>query len=126
MTDWRYFKAEEFTCRCGCGTNLIDHAFVTKLDDLRHNLGFGLTISSGYRCPTHNARVSSTGRTGPHTTGQAADISVSHGRAYDVLQTAMMMKFSGIGINQKGASRFIHLDDLPDAPGQPRRTVWSY
>jgi len=31
-------------------------------------------------------------------------------------------------VNQKGphAARFIHLDDLPDAEGQPRPTIWSY
>lgn len=122
---WRHFSVDEFACR-HCNVNLIDHAFVTELDDLRHHLGFALPISSGYRCPEHNAKVSSTGRTGPHTTGRAADIAVSHGRAYEVLQAAMMMRFTGIGINQKGSSRFIHLDNLPNSIGQPRPTVWSY
>lgn len=125
MTDWRYFKREEFACR-HCGANLIDDVFVTELDDLRHHLGFALPISSGYRCPDHNARVSSTGRTGPHTTGRAADIAVSRERAYEVLQAALVMKFTGIGVQQKGNARFIHLDNLPNAPGQPRPTVWSY
>lgn len=37
-----------------------------------------------------------------------------------------MMKFTGIGIQQKGGDRYIHLDNLPNAPGQPRPTVWSY
>jgi zinc D-Ala-D-Ala carboxypeptidase len=123
---WRHFSEDEFACRCGCRQNLIDHAFITELDDLRHHLGFALPISSGYRCPDHNAKVSSTGRTGPHTTGRAADIAVSHARAYDVLQAAMMMRFTGIGVNQKGSARFIHLDNLPNAPGQPRPTLWSY
>lgn len=125
MKEWRHFNEAEFACQ-HCGKNLIDHAFVTELDDLRHHLGFALPISSGYRCPEHNAKVSSTGLTGPHTTGRAADIAVSHARAYDVLQTAMMMKFTGIGIQQKGGSRFIHIDNLPNAPGQPRPTIWSY
>jgi zinc D-Ala-D-Ala carboxypeptidase len=123
--NWRHFELSEFACR-HCNQNLIDHVFVTELDDLRHNLGFPLVISSGYRCPEHNAKVSSTGRTGPHTTGRAVDIAVSHARAYDVLQAAMMMRFTGIGINQKGGSRFIHLDNLPNAPGQPRPHLWSY
>lgn len=122
---WRHFRAEEFACK-HCGLNLIDHGFVTELDDLRHHLGFALPISSGYRCPDHNSKVSSTGRNGPHTTGRAADIAVSHGRAYDVLQAALMMKFTGIGIQQKGLSRYIHLDNLPNATGQPRPTIWSY
>lgn len=123
--NWRYFTVDEFACK-HCNANLIDHQFVTELDDLRHHLGFALPVSSGYRCPEHNAKVSSTGRSGPHTTGRAADIAVSHARAYDVLQAAMMMRFTGIGINQKGSSRFIHLDNLPSAPGQPRPVIWSY
>ncbi len=34
----------------------------------------------------------------------------------------------GIGIKQKGdyASRFVHLDDLPNGSGQPRPWCWSY
>ena len=123
---WRYFKIEEFACRCGCGQNLIDHVFVSELDDLRHRIGFALSITSGYRCPQHNAKVSSTGSTGPHTTGRAADLGVDRTRAYEVLQTALLMKFTGIGVNQKGGSRFIHLDNLSNAPGQPRPTIWSY
>lgn len=60
---WRHFKLGEFTCR-HCGVNLIDHQFVTELDDLRHHLGFALPITSGYRCPEYNAQVSLTGRNG--------------------------------------------------------------
>lgn len=123
---WRHFSIDEFRCGCGCGLNLIDHQFVTELDELRHRLGFSLPITSGFRCPDHNARVSSTGRTGPHTTGRAADLGVDRARAYEVLQTALLMKFTGIGVKQHGASRFIHLDNLPNGQGQPRPTVWSY
>lgn len=126
VTGWRHFNIGEFACQCGCGQNLIDHQFVTELDELRHRLGYPLSITSGYRCPDHNAKVSSTGRTGPHTTGRAADIGVDRIRAYEVLQTALLMKFTGIGVQQKGGSRFIHLDNLPNAPGQPRPTCWSY
>lgn len=123
---WRHFKLEEFACRCGCGANLMDFVFVDELDELRHRLGFPLVITSGYRCPAYNAKVSSTGSTGPHTTGRAADISISHARAYELLQTALLMKFTGIGVQQKGGGRFLHLDNLPNAPGQPRPTLWSY
>jgi zinc D-Ala-D-Ala carboxypeptidase len=107
-------------------SNLIDTVFLEKLDELRERCGFPFVISSGYRCPTHNAAVSSTGKSGPHTTGRAADIAVSHGQAFTVLAEALQMGFTGIGVQQKGGSRFIHLDMLPNGPGQPRPTVWSY
>lgn len=121
----RYFQVSEFSCKgsnCCGGANLMQSAFLEELDELRHRCGFPFVITSGFRCPVHNARVSSTGSTGPHTTGRAADIAVSHERATEVLQHALAMKFTGFGVNQKGGGRFLHLDTL----GRPTRTIWSY
>jgi len=101
--------------------------FMAKIEALRVACGFPLPVSSGARCPSHNAAVSKTGRTGPHTTGRAIDLAVSHGQAFEVLSVALKSGFfTGIGINQKGGGRFIHLDDLPNVSGQPRPTLWSY
>lgn len=122
---WRYFKLEEFACR-HCGKNLIDHAFVDELDELRGRLGFALPINSGYRCPEYNAMVSATGSAGPHTFGRAADIQIDRQKAYQFLRAALEMKFTGIGLQQRGVGRYIHIDNLPNAPGQPRPTIWSY
>lgn len=122
---WRHFRREEFACR-HCGLNLISTDFVTKLDELRERFGRPLIVTSGYRCREHNARVSSTGLNGPHTTGRAVDLAVDRGDAHRLLGLALDMGFTGIGVNQKGDVRFIHLDDLTDAPGRPRPTVWSY
>lgn len=123
---WRHFRMSEFVCRCGCGLNDIEDEFVDMLDELRARVGFPLQVSSGFRCPDHNERVSSTGRTGPHTTGWAADLLVARERAVTVLQEALYMDFTGFGLNQKGAVRFIHLDALSDAQGRPRPTIWTY
>ena len=117
----RYFQPDEFACK-HCGQNRMVPAFLAKLDELRHRCGFPLVVSSGYRCPAHNQAVSSTGPNGPHTTGQAVDLAVSHERAYIVLRVAIAMGFSGIGIHQRGPGRFIHLDTLTER----RPTVWSY
>lgn len=122
---WRHFNIEEFACH-HCGANLIDHSFVDKLDELRERVDFPLIVNSGYRCPVYNAMVSTTGETGPHTTGHAADLKVDRGKAYAVLKMALLMGFTGIGVAQKGNTRYLHLDDLPDAPGQPRSSIWSY
>jgi zinc D-Ala-D-Ala carboxypeptidase len=97
-----------------------------KVEKLRDRLGFALPVTSGYRCPEYNNRVSGTGRTGPHTTGRAIDLGVSHARALELIRMALSMGFTGIGIKQHGQGRFIHLDDLPDAEGQPRSHIWSY
>jgi zinc D-Ala-D-Ala carboxypeptidase len=121
----RYFRPSEFACK-HCGANLMEDWFLRDLDELRHRYGRPLFISSGYRCPRYNEEVSRTGRTGPHTTGRAVDVRVARADAYHVLSLALAMGFTGIGVAQKGAARFLHLDRLPNAPGQPRPTVWSY
>lgn len=121
------FHALEFECKCGCGRNDIRPEFVAKLNELGAAYGpEPLTVSSGYRCPGHNQRVSTSGPRGPHTTGQAADLLVDRKNAHRLLGLAMAMGFTGVGVKQHGGSRFLHLDTLPDAPGQPRPTVWSY
>lgn len=101
---------------------------MAMLQEIRDILGRPVAISSGFRCPAHNARVSSTGADGPHTTGRAADIRCYGQVAYDVLRLVADLGVTGIGVAQKGphATRFIHIDTLPPADGVPRPTVWSY
>lgn len=126
---WRYFTTIEFACRgsdCCGGESRMNDAFVDKLDELRGRCGFPLIVNSGYRCPVHNVRVSSTGPAGPHTTGRAADLRVDRGAAYKLLGIALKLGFTGIGLKQHGASRFVHLDDLEQPEHSPRPTVWSY
>lgn len=126
---WKHFTRNEFACKgkdCCGGTNLTENDFIDLLDELREQCGFALPVTSGYRCPQHNSKVSHTGFTGPHTTGRAVDFGVRGDRAYKLVELAIRMGFTGIGVNQKGDARFVHLDDLPNAPGQPRPTCWSY
>lgn len=85
-----------------------------------------MTVTSGYRCPKYNAQVSETGLGGPHTTGHAADFSIRGSEAYRLVGAAMRRGFTGVGVSQKGDSRFIHLDDLPITVTSPRPRIWSY
>lgn len=119
-----HFSKAELTCKCGCGM-LPKQDFMEKVEALRLSVGFALPVTSAARCPDHNAKVSRTGRTGPHTTGRAIDFGVDGSKAYAVLSAAFRMGFTGIGVNQKGAGSFVHLDDLPSS-GRTRPFVWSY
>lgn len=132
--DWseiRYFRPGEFACRCGeCSSdgNEMDSDFIFSLDQLRDRMGFPLIITSGYRCPAYNERISTTGRDGPHTTGRAADVSIMGSDAFRLVQQCSLGGWMrGIGLNQKGPheKRFIHLDNL-DGPEHPRPRVWTY
>lgn len=105
----------------------MNKQFLEKMDALREKVGFPLIITSGYRSPQYNASVSSTGETGPHTTGKAADIAIRGHQAHALLKTALELGFTGIGISQKGESRFVHLDTLENGEqGAPRPWIWSY
>ena len=96
------------------------------MDELRETFGGPLIVSSAYRCPEYNNKISSTGTKGPHTTGKAIDIAINGEDAYKLVKAAVSMGFSGIGIKQKGSfeGRFIHLDMLPLGTIRPR--IWSY
>lgn len=123
---WKFFNLDEFKCR-HCGENKIAHDFIDKLDALRQSCGFALPVTSGYRCPVYNAAVSNTGAAGPHTTGRAVDFGLRGVQALTLVQLALSRGvFTGIGLNQKGVGRFVHLDDLPNGPSQPRPTCWTY
>ena len=121
----RYFTYAEFDQKGeeGSGQLFMDYLFLSSLDALRHKCGFPFIITSGYRTPEYNNQVSSTGYDGVHTTGKAADILVSRSNARIVLRNALEMDcFTGIGLDQKGDGRFIHLDTLE----REQEALWTY
>lgn len=120
--DWsRYpnFKREEFTCRCGCGRNEMRSEFLERLQALRSAYGKPLHITSGYRCPQHPVEAAKA-QPGMHAAGLAADIGISGSEAVALLRLALDAGFRGVGVQQKGNGRFLHVD-LRETP-----TIWSY
>lgn len=124
MSDYKYFTHEEMACT-HCKKNEMDDAFMAKLDFLREVYNKPMIVSSGYRCPEHpiEARKESAGA---HSTGKAVDIAVSREEAYMLLKLAMQAGFMGVGLQQKGSGRFLHLDMCNNTDRYPRPTVWSY
>ncbi len=125
---WPNFSYAELRCRCGkCdsdGTEM-NVAFMNQVQRLRELYGKPLTITSPYRCPQHPVEARKA-TPGAHTLGCAVDIACSGAQAVEILRLAMTLPFTGIGIDQKGGGRFIHLDMAPAAAGRPRPTIWSY
>jgi hypothetical protein len=127
---WRWAHidaATEWACP-HCGSLIVVPEFLDRLEELRHRCGFPLHFSSGYRCPVHNRAVSTTGDTGPHTTGLASDIRAYGTQARAILNHAAALQFRGIGLRQHGAvlRRFLHLDDLGGDAHEPRPWIWTY
>ena len=123
---WEYFTDEELTCKCGCGQMEMDDLFMTKVVAMRKALGFPFIVTSAYRCPEHNNKVSKTGLNGPHTTGRALDIAVRGEHALDVISAIRTHNLTGLGVKQHGPDRFVHFDDLGPTASRPRPWVWSY
>ena len=119
-----YFTIEELRCQ-HTGNDGIQAEFLAKLNAIRHECGFPFPITSGYRAPEHpiEARKATPGA---HASGRAVDIGVRGDRALRVIEVALQHGMTGIGVNQKGGSRFIHLDDLEGDGRFSRPTIWSY
>lgn len=129
MSDWPWHNFRPFEIRHRFdGRVYVVPSFMTRVQDYRSHLGFGMEVASYYRSPEYNDMVSGTGTTGPHTTGRAIDIRIAGEDAYTLQTTAAKFGFTGIGVHQKGPwdKRFIHLDDLKKEDGHPRPRLWSY
>lgn len=73
-----FFRFEEFACRC-CGQippgvrGNIEALVDNVLDPARRVFGGPVSVSSGYRCPKHNAEVGGVSGS-QHLKGEVADI----------------------------------------------------
>lgn len=125
--DWNQFpnfSPEEFACQ-HCGKEGIDVKLVYIVQKIREDANFPFIITSGYRCDEHPIEKKKK-RLGVHTSGLAVDIGASHEKAYIILKLAIQRNMPGIGINQKGNGRFIHLDISKSKEERPRPHLWSY
>jgi len=115
--DLKFFSVEEFNCQ-ETGENNMEIDFLAKLDELREVCAFPFKVNSGYRHPTKHPIEASKEVPGTHAQGIAADISITNGGArYTIVQEAMKLGFSGIGV----AKTFVHLDTRGTTP-----VVWLY
>ena len=74
----KFFKFEEFRCRCCSGLpplakENIEALVDNVLDPARQRYGGPVLVNSGYRCPAHNNAVGGVPNS-QHLRGEAADI----------------------------------------------------
>lgn len=112
----KYFKDVEFACPC-CGSNLMDSDFLNTVDDFRAELGFALKISSGYRCPKHNAAVGGVPNS-MHLKGRAVDFALLwlHPALRPKVLALAPKYFRGIGIGKS----LMHGDN------RTKKATWFY
>lgn len=81
------FTPAEFVCSCGCGFHTVDYTLVRICQRLRDRLDAPFLISSGSRCPKHNAEVGGV-PSSRHLTGRAVDFRIRGKTAAQVLPLA--------------------------------------
>lgn len=92
------FHLSEFTCKCGkyCSTVTVDLKLVAYLQAIRDHFGKKITITSGYRCATHNKNVGGASQS-YHTKGRACDFVVEGVSPLEVAKYAESLGILGIG-----------------------------
>lgn len=105
-----HFNLREFQCKCGCGTLKISSRLIAMLEALRQELKVPFVITSGYRCPTHNANVGGD-KNSFHMQGLACDIICPQG--YSVEEFARICLDHGFSVGAYHAQSFVHVDVRP-------------
>lgn len=102
-----YFNRHEFACKCGCGFDVVDFELVYVLGNVREEFEKPVEITSGCRCPLHNALVSGAPNS-QHLLGKAADIIVYDNKPQDVYNFLQAEYPNNYGIGQYDT--FTHID----------------
>jgi zinc D-Ala-D-Ala carboxypeptidase len=114
----KHFTIDEFKCPC-CGEVHMQEVFLKTLDYARDLAEIPFVITSGYRCPKHNAKIGGQPNSA-HTKGFAADIKCTNSKdRFTIVEAARQAGIKRIGIGEN----FIHLDIDPD---KPQRVMWTY
>lgn len=101
------FKVREFRCKDGTDEILIDMALVRYLQQIRDWAGGSITVSSGYRTPSHNKKVGGSD-TSKHMQGKAADIVCSNKTPLELARIAEDLGVPGIEWNP--VKHYTHVD----------------
>lgn len=128
MKENKYFKINEFKCKCGkceLPKGMPSDELIDTLVEIREHFNAPIIINSGYRCPTHNKAIGGASKS-RHMQGDAADFKVKGVPTKEVfkyvLQTYNDKPFGiALWINQYDEFKgFVHLDT------RGYKARWSY
>jgi uncharacterized protein YcbK (DUF882 family) len=109
------FSTDEMECPC-CQVCNMNPGFMAALQRLRDVWAKPIKVTSGYRCPKHNASVGGV-QDSQHMHGRAADCEIAPNERYLFLKAAFGVGFKGIGVG----GTFVHLDTRDGEPA-----LWKY
>ena len=106
------FQYKEFDCHGSgcCSTTIVDEKLVAYVQQIRNHFGKPVTITSPYRCETHNKRVGGATKS-YHMQGKAVDIVIQGVSSREVAKYAESIGILGIGLYETSADGyFTHID----------------
>lgn len=106
---WASFSPRELACK-GTGKLLVNEDALDKLQALRDRLRKPLILTSAYRSPEHNRRVSGA-KASKHLEGIAFDVRMDNHDPWEFENAARAVGFTGFGFYPK--SGFMHIDTGP-------------
>lgn len=103
-----HFKVREFACSDGSDPVFVSTKLVEILEKIRTKFGQPVTVTSGYRTVSYNAKVDSSSSKSQHMYGLAADIKVKGQTpaAVAAYVETLLPGTGGIGIY----GTFVHVD----------------
>lgn len=127
--DWSQYKnftEEEFKCKETGECEMLPE-FMSRLQHLRTLYSRPMVVTSGYRSEMHSLEIDKN-KAGEHSFGCAADIQCSGANARELLEYALYVGFTRIGIHQKGphAGRYIHLGMGDQLGFKFPEAIWTY
>lgn len=109
----KYFRKEEFTCKCGCKMNNIDLRLIKVLDEIREHFEEACIVTSGCRCSKHNKAVGGV-QGSRHVLGKAADIYIKGVSANTLLSYTKQLVNEGTlrytYTNNSNMNGVVHID----------------
>ena len=102
----KFFKKEEFDCRCGCGLNNMQQFLLNTLNTARDYAGMPFFLNRGCSCVAHNKLVGGLPNSA-HLDGFAVDIHTSNSeQRFKIVFGLLKAGFKRIGIYKD----FVHAD----------------
>ena len=111
------FYRDEFSCKCGCGSDQIDPELIRKLQKLRDVYAKPMVVTSGVRCCKHNSGIPGASKFSAHILGLACDFKCTDSsERWELIDLAMKI-FPRVGLYDG----WIHVDIQAD---KPQKVLW--
>lgn len=107
------FQRSDFACKCGCGFDTVDYDLALILERLGGHFERRVIVTSGCRCPQHNAAVGGSPRS-QHLFARASDVvveGIDPGLVYELLD---QWGVPGLGRYKT----FTHVDTRTNGPAR--------